>query len=171
MKSRKALAVVGVLVVVAIVGFLSINHKVVHKAFAAPDSSFKQISTFPDIDLGNGKSLYKRLSKSNTNIVFFWASDCDHCKNFYAYLSGLRAKHKVSVPVFSICIDPSDEFLKEGSHNAFPVYLDSSMKVFRACKLEHIPTVFIVDKDGYVLSAAEGEKNCKKLIDQNIDQL
>lgn len=171
MKKGSVLAIVGILITAVILGFSSMNHKITNKVFTSPDSSFTPISTFPDIDLGNNKGLYKRLKESKTNIVFFWASDCDHCKNFYAYLSDLQATNKISAPIFSICIDESDSFLKDKNHNAFPVYLDSSMKVFDKCKLEHIPTAFILDTDGHVLAAAEGEKNCKKLINQNLNQL
>jgi peroxiredoxin len=89
-------------------------------------------------------------------VVTFWASWCGPCRMEMPALIQFYKKNHNAASDFEILAVSIDEDTKEAEDFAakqklnFPVLLDPRQKVANAFKVEGIPTMFVIDKDGRV---------------------
>ena len=103
--------------------------------------------------------------------VDFWASWCIPCRQSLPWMNNLKAQYQAQgLTIISINLDHSralaDEFLKEVKAN-FPVIYDPKGLIARKYKLKGMPSSFIVDRTGKIVSAHVGFNQTKKLAYEN----
>ena len=103
--------------------------------------------------------------------VDFWASWCIPCRQSFPWMNDLKAQYKAQgLTIISINLDHSralaDEFLKEVKAN-FPVIYDPKGLIARKYKLKGMPSSFIIDRTGKIVSAHVGFNQTKQLAYEN----
>ena len=103
--------------------------------------------------------------------VDFWASWCIPCRQSFPWLNNLKVQHQAQgLTIISINLDHSralaDEFLKEVKAN-FPVIYDPKGLIARKYKLKGMPSSFIIDRTGKIVSAHVGFNQTKQLAYEN----
>ena len=113
--------------------------------------------------------LNQQLKNEIGNVVYvdFWASWCIPCRQSFPWMNNLKAKYQAKgLTIISINLDHSralaDEFLKEVTAN-FPVIYDPKGLIARKYKLKGMPSSFIVDRTGKIVSAHVGFTQAKSL--------
>ncbi|MEH6595637.1 MAG: TlpA disulfide reductase family protein [Colwellia polaris] len=113
--------------------------------------------------------LNKQLENEIGNVVYvdFWASWCIPCRQSFPWLNNLQAQYqRQGLTIISINLDHSrvlaDEFLKEIKAN-FPVIYDPKGLIARKYKLKGMPSSFIIDRTGKIVSAHVGFNQTKQL--------
>jgi len=95
-------------------------------------------------------------------VVSFWASWCGPCRLEMPGLIKFYKDHHNASSDFEILAISIDEDIKEAADFAtvqklnFPVLLDPRQKIANAYEVEGIPTMFIIDKDGKIISGQIG---------------
>ena len=103
--------------------------------------------------------------------VDFWASWCIPCRQSLPWMNNLKAQYQAQgLTIISINLDHSralaDEFLKEVKAN-FPVIYDPKGLIARKYKLKGMPSSFIIDRTGKIVSAHVGFNQTKQLAYEN----
>ncbi len=113
--------------------------------------------------------LNKQLENEIGNVVYvdFWASWCIPCRQSFPWLNNLQAQYqRQGLTIISINLDHSrvlaDEFLKEIKAN-FEVIYDPKGLIARKYKLKGMPSSFIIDRTGKIVSAHVGFNQTKQL--------
>jgi thiol-disulfide isomerase/thioredoxin len=113
--------------------------------------------------------LNKQLEDEIGNVVYvdFWASWCIPCRQSFPWLNNLQAQYqRQGLTIISINLDHSrvlaDEFLKEIKAN-FEVIYDPKGLIARKYKLKGMPSSFIIDRTGKIVSAHVGFNQTKQL--------
>lgn len=113
--------------------------------------------------------LNAQLSKEKGNVVYidFWASWCIPCRQSFPWMNNLKTTYQEQgFSIISINLDHSrdlaNEFLAQVPAN-FSVIFDPKGKIARAYKLKGMPSSFIVDRAGNIVSAHVGFNQQKKL--------
>jgi len=105
--------------------------------------------------------------KGKVVYVDFWASWCVPCRKSFPWMNEMQTKYaKQSFTVLSVNLDAQQslakEFLAEVEAN-FPIFYDAKGKVAKAFKLKGMPSSFIVNKAGKIVSAHVGFTESKKI--------
>jgi len=98
--------------------------------------------------------------------VDFWASWCTPCRKSFPWLNEMQAKYKEQgFTILSVNLDANPElaasFLKQ-TPAQFPIFYDPKGKVARTFKLKGMPSSFIINKAGDLVSAHVGFSEQKK---------
>lgn len=99
---------------------------------------------------------------SKLTIVHFWATWCVPCLEELPILDQFVAKHKDSPVAFiPLALDGKNvakvrAFYDDNGIKHMPLYMDASMKSFRATKASGLPTTLFFDQDGKEVARAEG---------------
>ncbi len=120
----------------------------------------------------------RQLAQHRGKVVYidFWASWCVPCRQSFPWMNAMQAKYKPEVfTVLSVNVDSqrsfAEEFLLENNAN-FPVFYDPKGQVAKAFKLRGMPSSFLVDRAGNIVSAHVGFNEQKKtLYQQEIEAL
>jgi thiol-disulfide isomerase/thioredoxin len=104
----------------------------------------------------------QRLNTQKGNIVYvdFWSSWCIPCRKSFPWMNKLQDKYqKQGFTILSINLDhdrkSADEFLLESPAN-FPIIYDPKGLIARKYKLKGMPSSFIIDRTGQLVSAHVG---------------
>lgn len=107
--------------------------------------------------------------------VDFWASWCVPCRKSFPWINQIQQKYgEDNFVIIAVNVDRdktlADAFLKETPAN-FPIVYDPEGKLARQFKLKGMPSSYLLDKQGKVISAHTGffSKKVKKY-EQDIAQ-
>ncbi|WP_233143806.1 TlpA disulfide reductase family protein [Colwellia chukchiensis] len=107
-------------------------------------------------------TLSQQLNQAHGQVVYidFWASWCIPCRQSFPWLNKMQAQYQPhGFKVLSINLDHSralaDEFLKQIPAN-FPVIYDPKGEIARKYQLKGMPSSFIVNRQGEIVSAHVG---------------
>lgn len=104
--------------------------------------------------------------KGKVIYVDFWASWCVPCRKSFPWMNDMQAKYAdKNFTILSVNLDAqrnlAEEFLKE-TPAKFPIFYDPKGKVARAFKLKGMPSSFIINKKGEIVSSHVGFTEEKK---------
>lgn len=112
--------------------------------------------------------LNQHLKNEIGNVVYvdFWASWCIPCRKSFPWMNSIKAQYQAQgLTIISINLDHSralaDEFLKESPAN-FPVIYDPKGLIARKYQLKGMPSSFIVNRQGQIVSAHVGFNQIKQ---------
>ena len=112
--------------------------------------------------------LDQHLKNELGNVVYvdFWASWCIPCRKSFPWMNSIKAQYQAhGLTIISINLDHSralaDEFLKESPAN-FPVIYDPKGLIARKYQLKGMPSSFIVNRQGQIVSAHVGFNQIKQ---------
>lgn len=105
--------------------------------------------------------------KGKVIYVDFWASWCVPCRKSFPWMNDMQAKYAdKNFTILSVNLDAepdlAETFLKE-TPAQFPIFYDPKGKVARAFKLKGMPSSFIINKKGKIVSSHVGFTEEKKL--------
>ncbi|MGB1262833.1 MAG: TlpA disulfide reductase family protein [Cognaticolwellia sp.] len=113
--------------------------------------------------------LNQQLEKEKGKVVYidFWSSWCIPCRKSFPWMNDLQAKYQAQgLTILSINLDHSrqlaDEFLVENPAN-FPVIYDPKGLIARKYQLKGMPSSYIINRQGKIVSAHVGFNQEKKL--------
>jgi len=134
--------------------------------------------TTPFVQAGSTDVLEKSLNEAKGQVVYldFWASWCGPCRKSFPWLNAMQAKYKnQGFKVISVNVDAerslADEFLQALPAH-FTVIYDPKGKVARQFKLKGMPSSYLINKQGEMVSAHVGFiENKKPSYEQEIVRL
>ncbi len=139
---------------------------------AAQAPNFKLPGTKSDVKLSayRGKVVY----------VDFWASWCGPCRKSFPWMSELQERYGSSLKVIAVNLDQDKKeaikFLKKTKPN-FAVAFDPKGKVAEKYKVRAMPSSYLIDQRGKIVSAHTGfrskdkqklEKQIQKLVSKRL---
>jgi len=108
------------------------------------------------------KNFEKLISDHQGKIIYldFWASWCGPCRKSFPWLNDMQEKYQQQgLVVISVNVDSekalAEEFLADVPAN-FKVFYDPKGKVARKFKLKGMPSSYIIDRSGKVVSTHVG---------------
>lgn len=127
---------------------------------------FCLLSTFSNAD--QLSKFENELQKYKGKVVYidFWASWCVPCRKSFPWMHEMQKEYaKEGFTVLSINLDSKPElaqkFLEENPYN-FPIFYDHKGEVAKAFKLKGMPSSYIVNREGKIVSAHVGFTSEKK---------
>jgi thiol-disulfide isomerase/thioredoxin len=119
-----------------------------------------------------------KLAEHKGKVVYidFWASWCIPCRESFPWMNQMQSQYDNTLfTVLTVNLDSqrsfAEQFLLENKAN-FPVFYDPKGMVAKAFKLKGMPSSFIVDKTGKIVSSHVGfNENKKRLYQQEIEAL
>ena len=119
-----------------------------------------------------------QLAQHKGKVVYidFWASWCVPCRKSFPWMNQMQSQYDDSLfTVLTVNVDSqrsfAEEFLLANKAN-FPVFYDPKGKVAKAFNLKGMPSSFIVDQSGKIVSSHVGFNDDKKtLYQQEIEAL
>ncbi len=132
--------------------FILLGAAISTRAAGVPDSVNDLQTILPDTVSLRGKVVY----------VDFWASWCAPCQQSFPWMQKLYEKyHHQGLEIVAISVDKDHrsalEFLKD-TKVTFPIVFDSTGDLAKQYKLETMPTSFIYDRNGRLVSRNRGFK-------------
>jgi peroxiredoxin len=118
----------------------------------------------PDFALRSVAGTNHRLSEHRGEVValLFWASWCGDCRRELERFERLRVTYAAAglvVLAVSLDDDPaSAAALAQAADVAYPVLLDAGKKVSRAYRVDELPLILLIDRNG-VIRARRGALN------------
>lgn len=119
--------------------------------------------------LNDDLSYYDILSQNNESILFFWSSVCPHCETVIEFIESKDIHEEIKDKLFTVCLDSDLENVRKMEKN-FPIFLDYNYKVFNKFDCEYIPSIFIVNSNGKIISKGEGGVESIDLINEFISK-
>jgi thiol-disulfide isomerase/thioredoxin len=104
--------------------------------------------------------LQHAISENSGKVIYvdFWASWCGPCRQSFPWLNKMQSKHE-NLKIISINLDNdrplADEFLREIPAN-FTVIYDPKGKLAKEYKIKGMPSSYLIDKAGKLVSAHSG---------------
>lgn len=124
-------------------------------AVQAPRFSLPSLKSTVDLSAYRGKVVY----------VDFWASWCGPCRKSFPWMSDLQERYKDDLKVIAINLDQDREeaikFLKE-YRPEFTVAFDPAGKIAEAYKVPGMPTSYLIDQSGRLVSRHVGFRSKEK---------
>ncbi len=125
------------------------------------------ISTF-SLANDNLAKFEKQVSELKGKVVYvdFWASWCVPCRKSFPWMNEMQNKYgEQDFTILSVNLDAEPElaekFLKE-TPAQFPIFYDPKGKVAKAFKLKGMPSSFLINKAGKIVSSHVGFTEKKK---------
>lgn len=137
----------------------------------APQSETKKAPDF-SLKTSTGKTIELSKLKGKTVVVNFWATWCPPCKAEIPGFINVYKKYKSKgLEIVGISLDQGgwsdiDPFVKKMNIN-YPVVLGNEQTAQAYGNIEAIPTTFIINKEGHIVSRHVGymdEENFEKTI-------
>jgi thiol-disulfide isomerase/thioredoxin len=132
-----------------------------------PAPNFKLSSFKSDVSLSayRGKVVY----------VDFWASWCEPCRKSFPWMSEIQERYGNNLKVIAINLDqeraPAMEFLKK-LQPKFTIVFDPSAKVAEAYKVKGMPSSYLIDQRGRIITAHIGFRPAdKQALEADIQKL
>ena len=118
---------------------------------AAPDFALKTVS---------GVNLRLSEHRGQVVVLAFWASSCPDCRELLEIMQRLDAEITDSdMRIMGVSLDRSEKRAANASAGvalSYPILLDVKQDVANAYKMEKIPAVVIVDRDGMITTTFTG---------------
>jgi len=138
----------------------SLNEKFVAQEFAIPNNTLASI----DFELDNIDGDQEKLSDYQGKVVFlnFWATWCGPCKMEMPSMQKLYEEFRADgLEIIAVNLGESQKtvakFLEE-NNLTFPVLLDETNMVASIYGARSIPTTYIIDRNGDILSMTVGTR-------------
>lgn len=116
----------------------------------------------PDFELPNAQQQNLQLAAYKGKVVYldFWASWCVPCRETFPFMNQLREKFaSAGLEIVAVNIDTkrpdADKFLAQIPAE-FTVLFDPKRGVAKAYALKGLPTTFLIDRDGNLISTHLG---------------
>ncbi|HEX7027996.1 MAG TPA: TlpA disulfide reductase family protein [Gammaproteobacteria bacterium] len=130
----------------------------------------------PNFKLPTFKSEVK-LSSYRGKVVYvdFWASWCEPCRKSFPWMDEMQARYGKNLKVIAINLDPKREdavgFLKKLSPK-FTIAFDPDGKVAEAYKVKGMPSSYLIDQQGRLVSSHIGFRGSdKEKLESHIEKL
>ena len=124
------------------------------------------------------KAFEKKLSQYQGKVVYldFWASWCGPCRQSFPWMNQMQTQFAdAGFTVLSVNLDAKPELAKKflDTYPAnFPIFYDHKGKVAKALKVKGMPSSYIIDRNGQIVSKHVGFNEQKKLAyQQELEQL
>lgn len=120
----------------------------------------------PKFNLPTSKSTIN-LSAYAGKVVYldFWASWCDPCRKSFPWMSELQERYKSDLKVIAVNLDQERDaavkFLQQ-HRPGFTVAFDPEGKVAEAYKVPGMPTSYLIDQSGRIVSRHIGFRSSEK---------
>jgi len=132
--------------------------------------SFSALSnTEPAAEVNVLQNFDKLIASHKGKVIYldFWASWCGPCRKSFPWMNNMQEKHEQQgLIIISVNLDNNralaDEFLAEVPAN-FAVFYDPKGKVARKFKLKGMPSSYIINRSGKMVSAHVGFTESKKI--------
>lgn len=112
---------------------------------------------------GNGE---KRNKKPKVTLLDFWATWCGPCRQTLPILGRLYEKWgSRGLEVIGISSEPAsvlENFYREHP-SPYPLYRDAAEEMWRRYGISAVPTLMLLDEDGYILKVWPGAPNERSL--------
>jgi thiol-disulfide isomerase/thioredoxin len=114
----------------------------------------------------NSKPLSLNELKGNVVLVDFWSYACPHCAKSIPYINAIYRKYAdkglVIIGVHSPQYDDQQDINKvknavQKFHITFPVAIDNSFSTWNGYQNHYWPSLYLIDKNGYVVYQHFGE--------------
>lgn len=109
------------------------------------------------------------ISSHKGKVIYldFWASWCGPCRKSFPWMNGMQKKYQQQgLIIISVNVDNNkalaDEFLAEVPAN-FNVFYDPKGNVAKKFKLKGMPSSYIIDRSGKMISTHVGFTDSKKI--------
>ncbi len=120
----------------------------------------------------------KLIASHQGKVVYldFWASWCGPCRKSFPWMNDIQQQFELQgLVIISVNVDNdkalAEEFLAEVPAN-FEVFYDPKGKVARKFKLRGMPSSYLIDRNGKIVSAHVGFSETKKIkYEQEIKKL
>lgn len=124
------------------------------------------------------KAFEKELNQYKGKVVYldFWASWCTPCRQSFPWMNQMQSKYSdKGFTVLSVNLDAKPEFaqkfLKEYPAQ-FPIFFDHKGKVAKALKVKGMPSSYVINRQGQIVSKHVGFNEKKKVAyQQELEQL
>ncbi|MBX3040996.1 MAG: TlpA family protein disulfide reductase [Bdellovibrionaceae bacterium] len=131
-------------------------------ALATPPTSFP----LKDLPTTTLRGTMPDLAKANLILLDFWASWCTPCLASLPFYDQLQKKYQDQGVVFiglseDDTIEDAQKLLKKVSFS-FPAVWDQKRKIANQLKIEAIPVLVVLDRDGKIISYERGFTEKKK---------
>ncbi|MFA0734015.1 MAG: hypothetical protein OGMRLDGQ_000515 [Candidatus Fervidibacter sp.] len=123
-------------------------------SFAVEDLIGKQAPDFALPDL-SGKTIRLSQFRGKVIVLVFWAFWCDTWKGAVKTMNDLRRSlSPSSVQILCVAVDPVwkeiGQRMNSRINGSFPILLDKGSRVRKRYKVNKVPTILLLDKNGFV---------------------
>ena len=132
-----------------------------------------KIAKFGENFYKNGE---KRKEKPKATLLDFWATWCGPCRKTLPVLANIYNKYSSKgVEIIGIADEPVEtlnDFYAHQHASPYPLYRDASQDLWRRYGIRAVPTLMLLDKDGYikrVWSGAPTEYMIEQILKDVID--
>jgi thiol-disulfide isomerase/thioredoxin len=115
----------------------------------------------------------KLIAQHQGKVVYvdFWASWCGPCRKSFPWMNTMQAQYeKEGLVIISVNVDSdksfATEFLEETPAN-FTIFYDPKGNVARKFKLKGMPSSFLINRQGQLISSHTGFSEQKKIVYEN----
>jgi thiol-disulfide isomerase/thioredoxin len=120
----------------------------------------------PDFRLPGTKSEIKLAAfRGKPVYVDFWASWCGPCRKSFPWMNEIQEKYGNKIKVIAINLDQeraeADKFLKQNPPK-FTIAFDPSGKTAEAYKVKAMPSSYLIDPNGRIVSSHAGFRSQDK---------
>lgn len=157
-------------VILSIMFLLSISIFAANENFAMPKVGFEKGNAIPDFTVTDLKGKKTSIKDYRGKVVMlnFWATWCPPCRAEMPSMEKLWNKSKdKNFVILAVSVDQDEtqkvaDFIKTNKYT-FPVFHDYDGKLSEMFLVRSIPTTYILDKDGVILSKDSGAQDWSKL--------
>ena len=126
----------------------------------AAGGKLKVGDTFPDLAQFQLEGQLPEFPKCRIVLVDFWASWCGPCKASFPVMEDLYKKYgKEGLAIIAINLDDKRELMEDFLKKhpvTFPIVRDSAKKLVGAVNISSMPSSFVLDAHGKILSMHNG---------------
>ncbi len=113
-----------------------------------------------------GKNFYangeKRKAKAKATLLDFWATWCGPCRNTLPMLDRLYKKHSGNgLEIIGVSSETTDVLNKfqQKFVSPYPLYQDVGQKMWSHYNIRSVPTLILLDENGYILKVWHGVRS------------
>jgi len=138
--------------------FILFSSLYIPSSFASDDNKSTTLQRFESLIAAHkGKVIY----------LDFWASWCGPCRRSFPWMNAMQQQYQQQgLVIISVNVDNekalAEDFLAEVPAN-FSVFYDPKGKVARKFKLKGMPSSYLIDRNGKVISTHVGFSDSKKM--------
>lgn len=136
------------------------------------EASGKQLAWNFTLKSQNGKNIKLSELRGRVIALYFWDSRCGTCIQQFPFIDTYYQNNKnKDFTLLSINIDEdlptATRFLKKRKFN-YPVLLDTFNQTSRLYSVSDLPTLFLINKDGYLRHSLDDSQIKQQIITQQV---